>query len=264
MPQLHFCAGTNDQCYACDEPGDEAGGNPLRRCSRCQIARYCSPECQRIDWAKHKQSRMDHKANLETYRDSSMKKELKAFLKWFDVWRAAIAVWAVFAADLANQLPDYLLDHSYFLYLERHPQAAKLPAAAKYQVYRGGMCSDADVLADLQHIPDAEYRGQIINNFHLLRPARKLIRFTVGISNHYIYANGSGDLISRIFPDGQARAFTNPLSAESRLLSAALAKAWSQKFAEHVCTGDVSGHIQILEELKQTTHANSEMVLDVD
>lgn len=102
------------------------------------------------------------------------------------------------------------------------------------------MCSDTEILADLQHIPDAEYRGQIIDNFHLLPPARNLMRFTVGISNHYIYAN-AGDYISRTFLDGQAAAFTNPLSAESRLLSTALAEAWSQKFAEHVCTGNGAG-----------------------
>ncbi|KAF2135416.1 uncharacterized protein K452DRAFT_239420, partial [Aplosporella prunicola CBS 121167] len=32
------------------------GGKELQRCSRCQKARYCSVECQRVDWKAHKAS----------------------------------------------------------------------------------------------------------------------------------------------------------------------------------------------------------------
>jgi hypothetical protein len=26
----------------------------LKKCSRCKMARYCSTECQGLDWKKHK------------------------------------------------------------------------------------------------------------------------------------------------------------------------------------------------------------------
>ncbi|KAI8923318.1 hypothetical protein BC831DRAFT_471672 [Entophlyctis helioformis] len=39
-------------CSACFEPAD--GDQPLLRCSACQTLRYCSPTCQRADWAIHK------------------------------------------------------------------------------------------------------------------------------------------------------------------------------------------------------------------
>jgi len=31
-----------------------AGGSKFRKCSRCLVASYCSPECQRADWPTHK------------------------------------------------------------------------------------------------------------------------------------------------------------------------------------------------------------------
>ena len=39
----------------CANPGCERGGLGLKKCSRCQKARYCGAECQKIHWkAGHK------------------------------------------------------------------------------------------------------------------------------------------------------------------------------------------------------------------
>ncbi|EPY38800.1 MYND finger domain-like protein [Angomonas deanei] len=40
------------RCFKCNKEG--AGGKPLMRCSKCKVAKYCSPECQRADWFIHK------------------------------------------------------------------------------------------------------------------------------------------------------------------------------------------------------------------
>lgn len=47
-----------DRCDFCDRMGKETGcpkGN-LKRCGRCKVAMYCSPECSKSDWkeGKHK------------------------------------------------------------------------------------------------------------------------------------------------------------------------------------------------------------------
>jgi hypothetical protein len=39
-------------CFVCAKAGSET--LTLNRCSRCKIARYCSTDCQKSDWRKHK------------------------------------------------------------------------------------------------------------------------------------------------------------------------------------------------------------------
>lgn len=40
-------------CFVCHKKVT-TGGNPLLRCSRCKIAKYCSVQCQKGDWGTHK------------------------------------------------------------------------------------------------------------------------------------------------------------------------------------------------------------------
>ncbi|KAJ7167643.1 hypothetical protein C8R46DRAFT_254264 [Mycena filopes] len=139
------------RCYRCDKLGD------LRRCSRCQIARYCSPECQRADWKDHKPRCQDVQDDMQD--DEPMEKELKVFRKWTAAWTDSLLSWALFAANLANQPSDYLLTNSFYIIIERQPQAPK-GVLAKYRVYWGGMSPDTVILDHLKKIPDAGYREQ--------------------------------------------------------------------------------------------------------
>ena len=41
-------------CRLCGKGNSGDGGKGLLRCSRCQVVRYCSVECQRADWKEHK------------------------------------------------------------------------------------------------------------------------------------------------------------------------------------------------------------------
>ncbi|XPT04655.1 hypothetical protein M3J09_013731 [Ascochyta lentis] len=42
-------------CLKCNAPTTKAG-NPLLKCAKCKVAQYCSPDCQKKDWKKHKQT----------------------------------------------------------------------------------------------------------------------------------------------------------------------------------------------------------------
>jgi len=43
------CIDNPKQCFICGE-----NNLPLKKCSRCRIAVYCSVECQKKDWMWHK------------------------------------------------------------------------------------------------------------------------------------------------------------------------------------------------------------------
>ncbi|KAJ7126464.1 hypothetical protein C8R43DRAFT_958199 [Mycena crocata] len=256
MPIMQTCPGTNDLCYTCNKPG-----NPLRTCSRCKIARYCSQECQTTDWKEHKQTCIDHQAELAANEDPDAAKRLKVFSKWNDVWRDGILAWGAFSADLANQPPNFLLTHSFFLRIERRAQDTKRSVNAKYQVVSSGMRADAEVLADLQRIPDPEYRESNINGFQRLTPRRNLLRYIV---ESWPYFGTGGNFVEAAVGEEEAKAFTNSQSAESRVLSAGLKQRWSDQFADRLNAGDTSGHIKVLQDLKQVVSIMSDMALDVD
>ena len=41
-------------CRVCGKGKSDDGGKGLLKCARCQAVRYCSAECQRVDWKEHK------------------------------------------------------------------------------------------------------------------------------------------------------------------------------------------------------------------
>ncbi|KAI0367439.1 hypothetical protein BV20DRAFT_1037768 [Pilatotrama ljubarskyi] len=52
-------------CHCC-ERDETAGKDALKRCSACKLTRYCSTECQRKDWPRHKVAcRMVHSVDFE-------------------------------------------------------------------------------------------------------------------------------------------------------------------------------------------------------
>ncbi|KAJ6478442.1 hypothetical protein DFH09DRAFT_1176978 [Mycena vulgaris] len=251
---FRFNAGSNDLCYRCRKPGEPK----LRRCARCHVTRYCSPECQREDWKLHKPLCVDHSTAL-----GPMEENMKVFLKWLDHWTDALLAWGAISADLANQPPEYLLTHSYFLEVEilPPPEAAKHSPRSKCIALLGGMRTDDGMREELDRIQDLEYRGQAIETFKSFPRRHDKLRIVIFC---YPFCNHIADDLANIFPDNKARLFSNPLSADSRLLSSALVRAWSELFPEHVRTGNVSGYVQVLQNLIQGSRALTEAALDVD
>ncbi|KAJ7126388.1 hypothetical protein C8R43DRAFT_705535 [Mycena crocata] len=192
-----------------------------------------------------------------------MQDSLKVFLKWLDHWRNALLAWAAFSANLANQSPGYLLSHSYLLEIQRRPQdeAAKHSARSKFIAVLGGMRTDEEIQEEFRRNNDSTYRAQIIENFERIQPGPGTIRIVVICFP--LYSN-AGEQLGHIFPDMKAKAFVNPLSAESRLLSIALANAWAEKFADHVRTGNNTGHMEVLQKLIQGGQSLNETALSVD
>lgn len=99
------------------------------------------------------------------------------------------------------------------------------------------MRPDTEILEVFQSVPEPVYRAQLLKGFYNLPPQPNFLRFTVALNTHYFYITG-GNFIRQIFSDGLEKTFTNPLSADSRLLSTGLAEVWSRKFAEDVNTGN--------------------------
>lgn len=97
------------------------------------------------------------------------------------------------------------------------------------------MRTDDQILEEFNRLEDVAYRTQVISNFSRVTPAPGKLRIVIVCFPFYSYA---GDVVGNIFPDGKAAAFTNPRSPESRLVSSALVKAWMERFAEHIRSGN--------------------------
>ncbi|KAJ7741085.1 hypothetical protein B0H16DRAFT_1565881 [Mycena metata] len=260
MPSLSYAAGSNDLCYQCNKPGQPK----LRTCSRCQVARYCSPECQKLAWKKHKPECIDHKAILKEHEDPTMDETLRWFLKWLNIWRDPLLAWAAFSANLANQPADYVLNHSCLVEVKRRPpaEAAKHATRSKYLVTLSGMCTDVQMHQEFNsRLTDPAYRAQIVENFHRVPPAPRVLRLVIVCFP--LYSVASDDLWN-IFPDNKSAAFSNPFSSESRLLSTALERAWKEQFAEHVKKGNITGHKEVLQKLIEESQILTRVALEVD
>ncbi|KAJ6536004.1 hypothetical protein DFH09DRAFT_98790 [Mycena vulgaris] len=44
----------SSSCAVCHNPADESRRN-LKQCAKCELTRYCSVDCQRADWSRHKE-----------------------------------------------------------------------------------------------------------------------------------------------------------------------------------------------------------------
>ncbi|KAL1718149.1 hypothetical protein EV715DRAFT_201727 [Schizophyllum commune] len=103
---LKYTAGSKDLCtyVKCNKPGE------LRKCSKCQLAWYCSRDCQKADWPEHRKTCKDHFANNDS---------LDPLLRWADKWREALEAWGAFALNALNRgdavMQTFLVDNSFLI-----------------------------------------------------------------------------------------------------------------------------------------------------
>ncbi|KAJ7761261.1 hypothetical protein DFH07DRAFT_1059898 [Mycena maculata] len=99
----------------------------LRRCAGCGVMRYCSRECQKAHWKKHKPHCV---MNVELSKraealGSDCSDRLKAIRKWCDVFSIPIGIACVSALDIMNH-PERTDKFLLFIYVHFLP-AAKPP-----------------------------------------------------------------------------------------------------------------------------------------
>ncbi|KAJ7734015.1 hypothetical protein DFH07DRAFT_780442 [Mycena maculata] len=162
----------------------------------------------------------------------------KAFLKWLDLWRDGLLAWGAFSANLANQPFDYLLTHSYLVEVEMCPQESKHSARSKFTVRQlhPEPRRTEQMRAEFCRITDGPFCDQLMEQFKELTPGRRKLRVVAVCFPLYFMAE---EHLHHIFPDDKELSFSDPLSIESRLLSTALLRAWTESFAEHVQAGNV-------------------------
>jgi hypothetical protein len=97
------------------------------------------------------------------------------------------------------------------------------------------MRTDDQMRQEFERLTDLAYRAQINENFTRIGPALGKLRIVVICFPFY---SNAGDFLRNIFPDGKSASFANPLSPQSRLVSTALVRAWTEQFAEHVRAGN--------------------------
>ncbi|KAF7290580.1 hypothetical protein MIND_01298100 [Mycena indigotica] len=78
-------------CDYCGKPWSEE--SPLKNCGRCRIARYCSPQCQKNSWPKHKKTcapfssentvtlKPTYLANAASYSNADLTRNLAGYSK---------------------------------------------------------------------------------------------------------------------------------------------------------------------------------------
>ncbi|KAJ7068740.1 hypothetical protein C8F01DRAFT_1247233 [Mycena amicta] len=254
----------NDRCYRCDQPGT------LRRCARCQIALYCSQECQKQDWKPiHKAVCFDREErfspkNLSGDDNPLLDVYLKELAKWIQVWKDPLLVWGLFAANLANQMPDYLTDHCYYVILERRPPKDS-STHSRFQATMGGMRADSEVLAELHTVQPPDYGQQLVQDFHRIPHQKNFLRFVVSLPACRVFSM-AGDLVDNLIAlvGAQFARLTDALRGESRLLCVALSAAWQEQFAEHLRTGNTTGHVTVFQSVQKSLEAHAKKMADVD
>ncbi|TRM58723.1 hypothetical protein BD626DRAFT_178644 [Schizophyllum amplum] len=131
---ISYTAGSRDLCsyLGCNQPGQ------LRKCARCQLAWYCSRECQKAHWKDHKKTCQDHLGTND---------KLDPLLKWIDKWRLALEVWSGFALNLHNREnhANWLAGHSFLIEIEKNPDPKASDTRRGYLLKRAGYFPDAEL-----------------------------------------------------------------------------------------------------------------------
>ncbi|GJE88908.1 zinc finger MYND domain-containing protein [Phanerochaete sordida] len=148
-------------CMNCHQRVDE---KKLKRCSRCQGAFYCSPECQAEHWRfKHKLSCTPHPLLLkdgkiiEPERGSREWFQVdsdKRFSKWAQRWREVFTKMAPVVLDLANHPPDRIKTHCLFLAVRINPVG--VDKTNEFCVWRAQVISKEELYTKYPALPRKE------------------------------------------------------------------------------------------------------------
>nr|GAT58458.1 predicted protein [Mycena chlorophos] len=195
---------------------------------------------------------------------------MKDFAKWMEKWQEPVLDWALFAANLANQTPDFLRDHCFYAVLERRQDVrAHAPSQSRFRVNAAGMRPDSEVLDELRLVELIDmgtgYGREVVDAFNNVPRSPSILRFCISLHACYLRVCKCGE--------------PNQLGCESRLLGVALAAAWQQQFGEHVSAGNsmvlrdswlvlnhfvATGHLALFKSVKESLLEHAEKMAAVD
>ncbi|KAH8833895.1 hypothetical protein DL96DRAFT_1810276 [Flagelloscypha sp. PMI_526] len=135
-------------CSCCQK---NVGAANLKKCSKCNLVRYCSRECQKQAWnLGHKKSCARAMPNSAASPD--MQEMLVMFEKWLKLWRMKISSICFKAYNLSAQYPkDRLATHVFVLALKE--RSGKFPAKLSFEMDWGAIVPREEVLEMWDDIP---------------------------------------------------------------------------------------------------------------
>ncbi|KAJ7152404.1 hypothetical protein C8R46DRAFT_481768 [Mycena filopes] len=230
MPTVLLPSTRNDSCFACNGVGSSA----LRRCAKCQVAIYCSAECQRTDWPAHKAHCLDREVLFSEFDGTTVANEVKPFIKWLSHWRSSIIRWAAFSADLGHKPVDYLEHHTFVLHLNRKEAGEVTGPRAIFTCVQAGMCRDRELFSTILTIPDEGRKRQVLDDIRFAKPGPDVVRLFVIAGTCY---NASSDSLKDVFPGSTYRLFSTPSDSQSRSLSTAMKLIFLDEFCDAIDSG---------------------------
>ncbi|KAF8075754.1 hypothetical protein FPV67DRAFT_381088 [Lyophyllum atratum] len=98
------------RCNQCNKTSEK----PMKQCSRCRLATYCTKECQATAWKAHKLHCEEHPQNDPEYRAGLDRPEIKVekyLNRWLDLWVDCFRSWSVMSLDIGNHPPNRVVTH---------------------------------------------------------------------------------------------------------------------------------------------------------
>ncbi|KAJ6513677.1 hypothetical protein C8R47DRAFT_1064385 [Mycena vitilis] len=253
MDAVVFPVGSRTTCFNC-----EGSGRPvLRQCSKCKVARYCSPECQALDWPGHRSFCIDRNTLFDNYSGLHMPPEVRRFLKWLDYWRLSALRWAVYSADLAHQSSDYLSQHCFVLLMSQRALGDdNCPTKSMYEVIQSGMRSNKEIVDEIGRFPVIGKRQRLINDFNRGPCRPDVVRAIIMTDSCYTVECADLASLFSLYPPAL---FSSILDAQSRSLATTLKWEYITKFDSSISAGKVDECNSLLLEALRRIAAVNEM-----
>ncbi|KAF7302089.1 MYND-type domain-containing protein [Mycena indigotica] len=235
-------------CQVCSKRGE------LRQCANCKTVQYCSRECQKAHWPKHKvhcKQSQQRSEEFAAFKASNpiFAQHVQSLGKFSQIWSDALFGWAACAVDLAvilKQDLNYLEKHSFFVTIERRSDvAANAPVKTAFEVIDAGMRADEEIMLEFERMelktgftePKKMFQSQKANPY-LLRMV--VVQPSLCLS---IYLS---ELIPRIMPSENIISWAN-----DKILSSTLAALWLQSCRDSIRIGNTSGHLKLVKDVRQ-------------
>nr|GAT47058.1 predicted protein [Mycena chlorophos] len=189
----HHVVSSSHNCGCC------AAEKAAKRCGRCRNVRYCSIECQKGDWKRHRPLCKQQAESLERVCPED-RRGAEAIAKFHGEWMMALPRWAVYSVDLGTQAADFLEKHVFMIKLvetvERSAEsnktrfrvstfALKAIDLRKLQVKEAGMKQEVVVVQEAVESQFGSVRESVQRDLLALGRERNAIRVVIACENRW-------------------------------------------------------------------------------